>query len=535
VNLKIYLASFLISCYGTVSAQIEDTDYIQIITYGQSLSIGWGALAPITTTPVAGNYMIGNTSLEYYNGRDASSQAVLKPLVAVSKNGTTEQPVVSMVNVLSEKYRAKTGNALKKFIGMGGGIGGVSIEKLSKECTNTADPKPVYYTLTDILDKTKNAVGNATVSCPAIVYMQGETNYSGTKQGLTPGTDQTRDKNRYKALLLQLKNNMQADITAKYGQANKPFFFIYQTSGNYVTWGKEMAISEAQYEFAQENADVVMLNPHYAVSHINDGHLSANGYRWTGEIYGNILAEVLVEKREYKTLQPVNIRASGNTVTVDYHVPAPPLVFDTWTTEDYSHPSTPKNYYYGFKVYKNGNQVSISNMAIRDNSVVITCSSSLDGAEIEVTYGDGSMGGRGNLRDSYGAVSKYTYYNDSATTNEIYTPKNADGVKIYGQPYPLYNWAIGFYHKVGDEIGEGSTDTGIHAVVNAENKIWSSDNALFVESDKTGELSVYSISGALYYKQIIPEGKTEINNLPPELYIVKFNNRFQKIAVERRI
>lgn len=528
--LKKYCALFLIFFSELVFAQIENTDYIQIITYGQSLSIGYAALEPITIIPVANNYMVGNTPLEYYNGKDASSQAVLKPLVAVSKNGTAEQPIVSIVNVLSERYRAKTGDTSKRFIGMGGGVGGVSIEKLSKECTNTADPKPVYYTITDILNKTKIAVGSATVSCPAIVYMQGETNYSGSKQGLALGTNQTKDKKEYKELLLQLKNNMQADIMAKYGQMNKPIFFIYQTGGNYITWGKEMAISEAQYEFAQENDDVVMLNPHYAISHINDGHLSTNGYRWVGEIFGNILAEVLVDHKEYKALQPINIQASGNTVTVEYYVPVPPLVFDTWTTEDHSYTSTPKNYYYGFKVYKSGNQVPITDIAIQNNSVIISCNSSLDGADVEVTYCDGSMGGRGNLRDSYTAVSKYIYYDDSSTTNETYTPKNESGVKIYGQPYPLYNWGIEFYHKVGDEIGSGGA-SGTSSLIDARSRIWSSGKTIFVHTVNSGVLSLYSLSGELYLQQSIGEELTTINNLPQGFYIATIGDVTVKVAV----
>jgi hypothetical protein len=511
---------------GHVSAQIEETDYVQVITYGQSLSIGWTGEAPITTTAIANNYMVGNSSYEYANAKDASSQAVLKPLVAVSARGTTEQPVVSMVNVLSEKYRARTGNTTKKFIGMAGGVGGVSIEKLSKECTNPNGESPnYYYTINNILNKTKVAVGSASVSCPVIIYMQGETNYvGGSKQGMTEGTAATGNKSEYKALLMQLKNNLQADIMTAYGQTNKPLFFIYQTSGNYVVWGKEMAISEAQYEFAQENADVVLLNPHYALSHGSDGHLSANGYRWVGEIFGNILAEVLIESNEYKTIQPIDIQSSGNLVTVDYHVPSPPLVFDTWTTEDYSHASTPKSYYYGFKVYKNGNQVTISNIAISGNKVLITCSAGLDGAEVEVTYGDGSMGGRGNLRDSYSAVSTYTYYDNSATTAETYTPKNESGVKIYGQPYPLYNWSIGFYHK----IGENWSGNGINFASITTNRVWTTDRVLHVQTGEKDAWYVYSASGMLYAKQT---GNASISDLPCGVYIVKLCDRSYKAVI----
>jgi hypothetical protein len=209
----------------TVPSLDKGNDYLQLIIYGQSLGMGWECPRAITTTAIDGNYMLGNSPLMKYN----SGQTVLNPLTATLWEQGGEQPIVGCVNAFSQLYRENI-NPDQKFIGMTGGEGGQTIERLSKECTNSG-----FYasTFTKILDNTLSALPSGeTVACPAIVYMQGEYNCNNSSwyggRGLTPGSDGTTGKDEYKRLLLQLKNNMQADVMQKYGQTQKPLFFIYQ-------------------------------------------------------------------------------------------------------------------------------------------------------------------------------------------------------------------------------------------------------------------------------------------------------------------
>jgi hypothetical protein len=429
----------LISVQFCYSQNVENTEYVQILVYGQSLGMGWQAPRAITTTPVAGNYMLGDSPIMMYN----NNQAVLNPLVATLWSKGGEQPIVSCVNVFADMYR-KNVNANAQFIAMTGGQGGRTIELLSKECTNGS--QDLYKkSFLRILDNTLASLPiGKKVSCPAIIYMQGEHNSGAIPQasgGLLPGTDGTIDKLTYKQLLLQLKNNMQADIMRKYGQSTKPLFFIYQTSGTLIA-SKEMPIVMAQFEFAQENEDVVMVNPHYASPSYYGVHLSPNGTRMFGEKTGRVLYDCLVNGKRYETVHPTHFSVSGKVLTITYAVQFPPLVLDTWTA------TIAKNY--GFAIYKDNEEVSIKNVKVENgNQIVISCSTDLKVGSMEVVYAGNTTRGAGNVCDSYSVPSMYTYYDDTADAlKERYTPKDKSGDKLYGKNYPLQNWSTSFYQKI---------------------------------------------------------------------------------------
>ena len=423
--------------------EIGEADYNQIILYGQSLSMGWECPEVITTTPIDGNYMVGNNPLiNHGNNHDET----LHPLIAVKWSSGGEQPIVGCVNSFSKLYRRFV-NKNQMFIGSSAGEGGQSIERLSKKCTNASgsvvDNNYYHTEFLRLLDQTKAAVDkeSKTVNCSAILYMQGEHNYTGSGLGMTPGTEATKDKDKYKALLMTLKNNMQADIMAKYGQTQKPLFLIYETAGSYIN-RKDMSINMAQIEFAQENDDVFLLHPTYPTPDYGGSHLSTNGYRWYGELMAKSLYDILVRGEQYNPVFPMNYTISENQLIIDFYVPVPPLVLDTWTKETITN--------MGFRVYNNDTEVSITDVAVKGTSVVLTCASSLSGT-VEVTYAGQGRSGSGNLRDSDTYHSYYTYFDDRKTApskRENYTPKDEEGNLIYGKPYPMYNWCANFYHKV---------------------------------------------------------------------------------------
>jgi hypothetical protein len=511
-----FICTIQISTAGTRTNSnfIEDTEYIQIILYGQSLGMGWECPVAITTEPVNGNYMLGDNVLMKY-----SNQAVLTPLVATKWSSGGEQPIVSCVNSFSKMYRENV-NADQKFIAMIGGEGGQTIERLSKECTNGG-----FYTstFTKILNNTVTALnGTATVSCPAIIYMQGEYNCDNSSwyggRGMTPGTDGTTDKDTYKALLVQLKNNMQADIMQKYGQTKKPLFFIYQTSGSYIR-KKEVSIAMAQYEFATENDDVIMLNPHYALPDYGGGHLSTNGYRWFGELAAQTLYDVLVQEQTFMPVSPETFSVSDNVITIKYHVPSPPLVLDTWTNRKI--PS------FGFSVYSDDAAVSISTIEVTDNDkVVLTCASTL-GQKVEVTYAGKSMG-TGNLRDSRERQSMYTYFDDSADSKkENYTPQNQSGTKLYGSHYPLYNWSVGFYHEINSSASGLQFQHADNTLNIYPNPV---QNTLVLETKNHGKISIYDSTGRL---TLISESNIiNVSTLVSGVYFVKAKNGIAKFIKE---
>ena len=134
------------------------------------------------------------------------------------------------------------------------GTSGMSIEQLSKESQTKTLYNDFLKTIRTAATITK-AAGN-TIACNAIFWMQGEWNYVGNGEGLTLGSLPTPDKATYKQLMLNLKNNMQADIKTEYGQAEITPFICYQTGVSYIR-GKEQNIGMAQLEASNENGDII--------------------------------------------------------------------------------------------------------------------------------------------------------------------------------------------------------------------------------------------------------------------------------------
>lgn len=121
--------------------------------------------------------------------------------------------VYTFLHKLQREFRFKRGNhwlqkrdAGQKFIANSTGLGGRSVERLSKGCTSYKYEYLYKDAFLDYLDNTKAAVQaqNKTVKCVAIIFMQGEYNYDGYNkgQGFTNGTDGTTDKDEYKSYLL---------------------------------------------------------------------------------------------------------------------------------------------------------------------------------------------------------------------------------------------------------------------------------------------------------------------------------------------
>ena len=391
-----------------------DKEYSVIIEYGQSLSKG--QLQPTTggTTykedALDGCLSMGNKmTLE-----DGELQT------ATTDNGSGEQP--PLLNCMSTLKMLLNRTFLKgiNLIGTTPGVGDTAIEDLANE---DGAPYTLFKTqLQNIVTRTSNKA-----NCVAIIWMQGEAD------GLTLTTDE------YKTKLLELKNNMQRDVMSIFGQDKKPLFFTYQTGRGFP---QRQAV--AQYQFAMENDDVILLNPVYYLP--GPAHPSANGYRWYGEQCGLQLFDVLYKGIRKTAVLPMKARRIGQDIVIDCIVPNPPLCIDTNIL-----PEQPN---YGFDVYLNDSPCTISNVSIiGGTSIKVTVEEDISSGSVQCSYayGLGKLGdGYGNIRDSNKAISRAKYISDEelGVTDGIF-PKDENGEPLTGKPYPMYNWLNQFLLNVG--------------------------------------------------------------------------------------
>ena len=479
------MKSFILSIFGillSVNIVFSQT-YEHIIMYGQSLSTGQQSWPPLSTTAVPNNYMIGNQVWTNYGN---TSTTTLNPLIStlaldgyatqlkiIGSQMTCECPIVSVANHI----QLKTGG--KKYIASSCGYGGKRIEQLSKEYYNPVNYGDFTNAITYAYNITKN------VHCPALFWMQGEYNYNITpiclsaSDGLTGGAA-TGNKARYKSLLLTLKNNMQADIMTKYGQADKPVMITYQVGKQYSA-GKTLEIGMAQLELSNEYSDIVCAGPVYNMPD-RGGHLDPNGYRWYGEMLGKAFYKTKILGEDFRPLQPLQLSRTidSKVIKIKFHVPVLPLVFETNLVQKFND--------FGFQVFLNGSdrRVTLSSVVINGDCVELTSTTSLVG-DVEVVYAGVGTSGKGNLRDSdpYSSTSSYidldkqvnnvyVYEHDASVTSlrsPVYEPKAVDGTPIYDKPYPLFNFSMAFYYKLNaaDQLYDVPNLTSKTTMVNVSN------------------------------------------------------------------
>lgn len=424
-----------------------------IIEYGQSLSIG-GSSLKVDDSAVNGCCEFGKLLQvpEYWLAR-----------LKLDVNG--QHPVVSAVNSLAT-FVHKYVDPGAKFIAGSYGLGSTTIAQLMSPARQAQikTERGFAYDIDNpgrwqaFLDSLTYGAGMANrtgeqISCPAIVYLQGEADYS-SDTDIRHGYACGGDKALYKKYMGWLKTDMQNAVMNMYGQTEKPIFYIYNCSGLFVG-NYQMTINQAQSEFAAENEDVVLLPAPYFTPNYNDGHLSTNGYRWYGEYIGKEIFEMSCLRSYPEQLKVVDATCDSHHVYLDTSGGNLPLVIDTYTVEEASQ--------YGFKIMANETDAQgkvnfpITDISIEGSRIVLTVENDMteyDWVEVEYAGVAISPKGTGNIRDSghYGAM--YTYWDDTADHGQSgeltisHVPTDKDGVSMVGKPYPMQNWLMPYYKRI---------------------------------------------------------------------------------------
>ena len=213
--------------------------------------------------------------------------------------------------------------------------------------------------------------------------------------------------------LFQLFSDYNADLPPLTGQTTKIPMLVSQQNSVPGGVGSVSVSAVQQWKVGVDHpGDVVCVGPKYQYSYAGDSariHLSAHEYERLGEKFGQVYFERVVLGHDWQPLQPTTAEVSGNTVTVHFHVPVPPLVWD-----DTLPPPHTKTVEWalgrGFEVTGAAAPQTIDAVEIvGDDAVKITCRSDLSGLAVVVGYaatteGTAMTGGGtfrwGHLKDS---------------------------------------------------------------------------------------------------------------------------------------
>jgi hypothetical protein len=176
--------------------------------------------------------------------------------------------------------------------------------------------------------------------------------------------------------LYQLWEGYSVDLPAITGQAEPPLMIVSQQNSS----GERSASALAAWQLGVEHpSDVVCSGPKYQYPYSSDYvHLIVDGYEMLGEKYAQVLYERELAGSDWQPLQPTTVARAGRVVSVVFHVPVPPLVWEETFQLPHQTSLTEWSAGQGFELRDGaGAPLTISSVAIQENTVQITAAADL--------------------------------------------------------------------------------------------------------------------------------------------------------------
>ena len=392
----IFLIVVLIVLFGYIFYQYKgcQKDYghkvvVCIPVYGQSYALGEEAqrITDFDSLRIKYNGRIVTEKLDYVFGYyDHSSQFKqwLKRILHYDKKAF-ELSVYKMAEVLADELGEDTVICI-----FPGGHGMDTIERLMKP----VDPYNKFIDeIATAYDKAKERGWEFYV--PAVCWMQGESD-------IVDYTDYD-----YKERFHQMYHDMNTDIRNVTHQKEDIRMISYQcstiTKGEKYKFndyeGTECRTPTAQMEIIRDDSLIWASGPTYPYDFVNESlHIDAVGQKSIGALAAKSALGILRHQKRITGLLPLSYEVNGNDIRIRYHVPCPPLCFDTINV------SKAENY--GFNVIRKDNSDIVSNVTIAQDTVVVHCVESPKGCKLRYGVngvcwmGGRHQGARGNLCDS---------------------------------------------------------------------------------------------------------------------------------------
>jgi hypothetical protein len=378
---------------GPVSTAVNY--YNQILSTGQSLSVGIGGAPALTTTQPYSNKMLTG------GGGGIGQGTSFTPLV--------ESSVETMGSALANTITSNTNGHNYDVVMSNSGVSGYTYAQLKK---GTSPYAVGIAQTTNIHDAAVTAGRNSRVV--AFTAIHGETD---NLNGVTGPT--------YEGYLVEWQHDLQTDTEAITGQTGTIPFFTDQMSSSFAAYAYKATSSIPIYQLAAAEdhpGTFVMVAPKYYFNYSDLHHLTNESYRWLGEYYGKVIKQVVVDHQPWRPLSPDLITRSGNVIYAKFHVPAGVLALDTTIEQAKAN--------YGFEYFDDAASASISSVQILNSDTV------------KVTLSATPTGGNQRLRYAYTGTVGVNAGSHSAGASGGNLRDTDPYPSLYGNT--LYNWAVMF-------------------------------------------------------------------------------------------
>jgi hypothetical protein len=381
-------------------------DWSGVIGTGQSLAVGDHGRPIKSTNQPYGNLKLSTGNLPWPVDPD-DTNLVMVPLIepigrrsphypsSWPENIAGETPHSVMANEISSLVKDASG---RDFIGVHGEVGenGQCMIYLKKGAAHHGLNGRSYEAAlieTKAITRLAKAAGK-TYGVGAITVTHGECDAGNIN---------------YENDLFQLWSDYNTDLPAITGQSQKLQMIVSQQN----SCNDRSASTLAQWKVGVDHpADIVCSGPKYQYPSAEGIHLTTDGYQQLGEKYGQVYYQRVVLGNDWQPLQPVAIERKDTVITVRFHVPTPPLVWDT--TFQSPHQSVDEwKQGKGFEVTTSaGARVLIHSAEISGDAVILTCAAD-PGPDATVGYAMFAEGAKARMLTPFAGTFRWGLLRDS--------------------------------------------------------------------------------------------------------------------------
>ena len=462
----------------------NNTLYNQILTTGQSLSIGYAGTPVLSTTQPFSNKMF-NTSY--------TTLVALKEPATGSYTGVEETKSSGMANMLS--YLTSGAKTQLKSIVTLAGVTKTAYSGLKKGTTPYTNS---INRMKSARDLTNDSLAPYRIS--AITVVHGEQDEYNNVSAAT-----------YAGYLAQWQNDYETDAKTITGQNDTVPLFLCQMA-SWTAYNHTVPTTAIGQLMASENnpSKIVLVTPKYMLDYnTSDGvHLTNYSYRRLGEYYGKVMKQVLIDKKIWKPFSINTATFNNKVITATFNVPTPPLQFDTSAVLAKAN--------YGFEYFDDDSTTIITSVNITSPTTIqITLNHTPTGLNPTLAYAytgtSGSHAGRNIPTAPRGNLC------DSDTTQAYY--KDANVPASIGNV--LKNWCVTFIKPITNSLGLEINSNKLQHLKIFPNP---ANSELTIETaELTGDLIILTADGQVLIKQQItnPQTHIDISSLASGIYFIK--------------
>ena len=359
---------------GSAAATGPETDVIipwdwsGVIGTGQSLAVGEQGRPVLSTTQPYHNLKL-STDHRPWPVDPNDTHLMMVPLVEPIGRRSTNYPSSWPDNIAGETPHSAMANEITALVRAAGGRDFVGVHSEVGENGQCMIYLKKNAEQVGVNGRSYEAAMIETKAITRLAKAAGKT-YGVGALIVTHGECDAGNQN-YESDLYQLWSDYNTDLAAITGQKQKIQMIVSQQN----SCNDYSASTLAQWKVGVDHpADAVCSGPKYQYPYAADGvHLTANGYRQLGEKYGQIYFERVILGKDWQPLEPTAVERNGAVITVHFHVPVPPLIWDSHFAAPHRSIGEWKNGK-GFEVSAaGGEKVAIKSVAITSDAVVMVC------------------------------------------------------------------------------------------------------------------------------------------------------------------